>query len=181
MDGVTRIGVSLEPELLKAFDESISKKGYVSRSEAIRDLVRDSLAENEWKNEDEWMVGTIVMVYDHTMSSVGDKLTDLQHDHQSLVNTSVHIHLDHDKCMEILICEGRLGDLKAFANEVTSIKGVLRGRLTMAAPSSGNLHHIGHSPRPRPRTPGTSCARRSSTGRTAWPSAALGPPWGLRA
>ena len=64
MDGVTRIGVSLEPELLKAFDESISKKGYVSRSEAIRDLVRDSLAENEWKNEDEWMVGTIVMVYD---------------------------------------------------------------------------------------------------------------------
>ena len=144
MDGVTRIGVSLEPELLKAFDESISKKGYVSRSEAIRDLVRDSLAENEWKNEDEWMVGTIVLVYDHTMSAVGDKLTDLQHDHQSLVNTSVHIHLDHDKCMEILICEGRLGDLKAFANEVTSIKGVLRGRLTMAAPSSGNLHHIGH-------------------------------------
>ena len=143
MDGVTRIGVSLEPELLRAFDESISKKGYVSRSEAIRDLVRDSLAENEWKNDDEWMVGTIVMVYDHTMSSVGDKLTDLQHDHQSLVNTSVHIHLDHDKCMEILICEGRLRDLKAFANEVTSIKGVLRGRLTMAAPSTGNLHHIG--------------------------------------
>ena len=90
------------------------------------------------------MVGTIVMVYDHTMSSVGDRLTDLQHDHQSMVNTSVHIHLDHDKCMEILICEGKLGDMKAFANEVTSIKGVLRGRLTMAAPSSGNLHHIGH-------------------------------------
>ncbi len=144
MEGVTRIGVSLEPELLKQFDESISKKGYVSRSEAIRDLVRDSLAESEWKNDDEWMVGTIVMVYDHTMASVGDKLTDIQHDHQSLVNTSVHVHLDHDKCMEILICEGKLRDLKKFADEVTSIKGVLRGRLTMAAPSTGNLHHIGH-------------------------------------
>ena len=144
MDGVTRIGVSLEPELLREFDESISKKGYVSRSEAIRDLVRDSLAENEWKNDEEWMVGTIVMVYDHTMTSVGDKLTDIQHAHTDMVKTSVHIHLDHEKCMEILICEGKLGDMKSFTNEVTSIKGVLRGRLTMAAPSTGNLHHIGH-------------------------------------
>ena len=144
MDGVTRIGVSLEPELLKQFDESISKKGYVSRSEAIRDLVRDSLAESEWKNDDEWMVGTIVMVYDHTVTSVGDKLTDIQHDHQGMVNTSVHVHLDHDKCMEILICEGKLRDLKRFSDEITSIKGVLRGRLTMAAPSTGNLHHVGH-------------------------------------
>ena len=144
MDGVTRIGVSLEPELLKEFDETISKKGYVSRSEAIRDLVRDSLAENEWKNDDEWMVGTVVMVYDHTITSVGDKLTNLQHEHSALVKTSVHIHLDQEKCMEILICEGKLGDLKHFANEITSIKGVLRGRLTMAAPSTGNLHHIGH-------------------------------------
>lgn len=144
MEGVTRIGVSLEPELLKQFDDSISKKGYVSRSEAIRDLVRDSLAESEWKNDEEWMVGTIVMIYDHTMSSVGDKITDMQHDHQSMVNTSVHVHLDHDKCMEILICEGKLKDLKKFSDEITSVKGVLRGRLTMAAPSTGNLHHVGH-------------------------------------
>ena len=144
MDGVTRIGVSLEPELLKEFDESIGKKGYSSRSEAIRDLVRDSLAEDEWKNDDEWMVGTIVIVFDHTMASVGDKLTDMQHEHGSMVNTSVHVHLDHDRCMEILICEGKLSSLKKFANEVTSIKGVLRGRLTMAAPSTGNIHHIGH-------------------------------------
>lgn len=149
MEGVTRIGVSLEPELLKQFDESISKKGYVSRSEAIRDLVRDSLAESEWKNEDEWMVGTIVMVYDHTVTAVGDKITDMQHDHPGLVNMSVHVHLDHDKCMEILICEGKLKDLKRFADEITSVKGVLRGRLTMAAPSTGNLHHIGHRNRGR--------------------------------
>ncbi len=148
MEGVTRIGVSLEPDLLKAFDESISKKGYVSRSEAIRDLVRDSLAESEWKNDDEWMVGTIVLVYDHTVTSVGDKLTDLQHERPGLVNTSVHVHLDYDKCMEILICEGKLRDLKKFADETTSIKGVLRGRLTMAAPSTGNLHHVGHRHRP---------------------------------
>ena len=135
MTGVTRIGVFLEPNLLEAFDEDIAKKGYSSRSEALRDLVRDSLAENEWKNDDEWMVGTIVIVYDHTTSAVGDRLTDLQHHHHNLVKTSVHIHLDDDKCME---------NLKDFASEVTSLKGVLRGRLTMVAPSSGNLHHVGH-------------------------------------
>ena len=135
MEGVTRIGVSLEPELLEKFDNSIREKGYVSRSEAVRDLIRDSLAENEWKNEEEWMVGTIVLIYDHTLNSVGDKLTDIQHRHMATVNTSVHVHLDSDKCMEVL---------KSFANEISSIKGVLRGRLTMAAPSTGNLHHIGH-------------------------------------
>ena len=64
MESVTRIGVSLEPELLKAFDESISKKGYVSRSEALRDLVRDSLAENSWKNDDTEMIGVIITVID---------------------------------------------------------------------------------------------------------------------
>ncbi|MBR7006243.1 MAG: nickel-responsive transcriptional regulator NikR [Candidatus Methanomethylophilaceae archaeon] len=144
MEGVTRIGVSLEPELLEKFDNSIRSKGYVSRSEAVRDLIRDSLAENEWKNDEEWMVGTVVLIYDHTLNSVGDKLTDIQHSHMATVNTSVHVHLDSDKCMEILICEGKLKTLKAFADEVSSIKGVLRGRLTMAAPSTGNLHHIGH-------------------------------------
>ncbi len=144
MDGVTRIGVSLEPELLDKFDKSIHKKGYVSRSEAVRDLIRDSLAEIEWKNEDEWMVGTIVVVYDHNSTQIVDKLTDLQHSNLGIINTSVHVHLDSSKCMEIMICSGELKTLKKFADEVSSVKGVLRGRLTMAAPASGNLHHIGH-------------------------------------
>ncbi len=143
MDGVTRIGVSLEPELLKEFDASISKKGYVSRSEAIRDLVRDSLAESEWKNDDEYMTGVIVMVYDHSTSNVGERLTELQHDHIGHINTTIHVHLDHDRCMEILIVEGKLGSLKDLASEITSIKGVLRGRLTMVSPKSGNMHHVG--------------------------------------
>ncbi len=144
MTGVTRIGVSLEPNLLQAFDDDIAKKGYSSRSEALRDLVRDSLAENEWKNEDEWMVGTVVIVYDHTAFAVGEKITEIEHHHHHLVKTSVHVHLDETKCMEILICEDKLSVLKDFADEVTSLKGVLRGRLTMVAPSTGNMHHIGH-------------------------------------
>ena len=144
MDGVTRIGVSLEPELLKEFDETIMKKGYVSRSEAIRDLVRDALAENEWKNNEQHMVGVIVMIYDHTVSNVKERLIDLQHERGHNISTTVHVHLDHDKCMEILLVSGQLGELKSLTDEITSIKGVLRGRLTMASPVSGNMHHVGH-------------------------------------
>lgn len=143
MDGVTRIGVSLEPELLKDFDKVISKKGYVSRSEAIRDLVRDSLAENEWKNDKEYMCGVIVMVYDHSVTAIGEKLTSLQHESMQNINTSTHIHLDHDKCMEVLIVEGELGQLKTLANDISAIKGVLRCKLTMASQTSGHVHHIG--------------------------------------
>ena len=144
MDGVTRIGVSLEPELLKEFDEIIMKKGYVSRSEAIRDLVRDALAENEWKNPDQYMVGVIVMIYDHTVSNVKEKLMNIQHDHGHGINTTIHVHLDHDRCMEMLLVNGRLEDLKELTDEITAVKGVLRGKLTMVSPSTGNMHHIGH-------------------------------------
>ncbi|MFA6804744.1 MAG: nickel-responsive transcriptional regulator NikR [Candidatus Methanomethylophilaceae archaeon] len=143
MDGVTRIGVSLEPELLKEFDKLISKKGYVSRSEAIRDLVRDSLAENEWKNDKEYMSGVIVMVYEHEVTGIGEKLTVLQHDRMQNINTSIHVHLDHDRCMEVIIVEGELGQLKALANDISAVKGVLRCKLTMASRSTGHLHHIG--------------------------------------
>jgi len=143
MDGVTRIGVSLEPELLKEFDKVIAKKGYVSRSEAIRDLVRDSLAENEWKNDREYMSGVIVMIYDHEITGIGEKLTVLQHEKMQNINTSIHVHLDHDRCMEVIIVEGELGHLKELANDISSIKGVLRCKLTMASRATGHMHHIG--------------------------------------
>ncbi|MDR0309839.1 MAG: nickel-responsive transcriptional regulator NikR [Candidatus Methanoplasma sp.] len=143
MDGVTRIGVSLEPELLRDFDRIISKKGYVSRSEAIRDLVRDSLAESEWKNDKERMAGVIVMIYDHHTTGIGEKLTGLQHSKMQHVNTTIHVHLDNDRCMEIMVVEGELGHLKSLANEISSIKGVLRCKLTMASQTSGHMHHIG--------------------------------------
>jgi CopG family nickel-responsive transcriptional regulator len=143
MEGVTRIGVSLEPELLKDFDKVIAKKGYVSRSEAIRDLVRDSLAENEWKNDKDFMSGVIVMIYDHHTTGIGEKLTEMQHGKMQNINTSIHVHLNHDRCMEVLIVEGELGQLKALANEISSIKGVLRCKLTMASQATAHMHHIG--------------------------------------
>lgn len=144
MDNVTRIGVSLEPELLDEFDEMIIRKGYGSRSEAIRDLIRDSLAEKDWKNPDQYMVGTITIIYDHNAGNISEKLMELQHKSNNNVSTTIHVHLDQDRCMEILLVSGALKDLNKLSDEITSIRGVLRGRLTMASPTTAHLHHVGH-------------------------------------
>lgn len=144
MDNVTRIGVSLEPELLDEFDDMIIRKGYGSRSEAIRDLIRDSLSENDWKNPDQYMVGTITIIYDHNTGNISEKLMELQHNSNNHVTTTIHVHLDQDRCMEILLVNGALKDLKQLSDEITSVRGVLRGRLTMASPTTAHLHHVGH-------------------------------------
>lgn len=143
MEGVTRIGVSLEPDLLAEFDKVIQKKGYVSRSEAIRDLVRDSLAETEWKNEKEFMCGVITMVYEHDTTGISEKITELQHTANQEINTSVHMHLDRERCMEIIVMQGELAELKNLANEIGTIKGVLRCKLTMASKATGHMHYVG--------------------------------------
>lgn len=143
MEGVTRIGVSLEPELLTEFDKVIAKKGYVSRSEAIRDLVRDSLAETEWKNDKEYVCGVITMVYDHDTTGLSEKITEIQHSALQAISTTVHIHLDHDRCMEVVVVEGELGMLKQIANDFGTLKGVLRCKLTMASQATGHVHYVG--------------------------------------
>lgn len=144
MDNVTRIGVSIEPELLDEFDELIIRKGYSSRSEALRDLIRDSLAEQDWKNPEQYMVGTITIIYDHSTGSISERLMQLQHESNNHVSTSIHVHLDHDRCMEILLVSGALRELKELADQISSVRGVLRGRLTMASPTTAHIHHVGH-------------------------------------
>ena len=144
MDNVTRIGVSIEPELLDEFDELIIRKGYSSRSEALRDLIRDSLAEQDWKNPEQYMVGTITIIYNYSTGSITERMMQLQHESNNHVSTSIHVHLDHDRCMEILLVSGALRELKELADQISSVRGVLRGRLTMASPTTAHIHHVGH-------------------------------------
>ena len=143
MDGVSRIGVSLEPELLKRFDESISKKGYVSRSEAIRDLVRDSLAESEWKDSDANMTGVIVLIYNSKVTDVSERMNAVFHKYSGLFDFKVDVLLDDSNVMMTVFVTGKLSDLKALSTDITAVKGVLRGKLTMVSPSKANMHHIG--------------------------------------
>lgn len=143
MEGVSRIGVSLEPELLKRFDESISKKGYVSRSEAIRDLVRDSLAENEWKDSDAHMTGVVVMIYNSKVVDVCERMNTVFSRSSELIDFKVDVMLDDSNVMMTVFVTGKLSDLKRFSTDMTAVRGVLRCKLTMVSPSKANMHHIG--------------------------------------
>ena len=143
MDTVTRIGVSLEPELLNAFDESISKKGYVSRSEALRDLVRDSLAENSWKNDNTEMIGVFIVIIDLRVTNVLEKVDGLYRNHSSIFSHTSSVPVDEFSKIDIVVASGKLFELREFLGDITSIKGVLRGKLASITPGSCNMHQIG--------------------------------------
>ena len=131
MAKTVRFGVAMDDDLLGKFDRVIDRKGYKNRSEAIRDLVRNLLVEEEWAAGEEETVGTITLVYDHHVHDLQDTLTDLQHDlHEAIIST-IHVHLDAHNCLEVLIVKGKSGDIKGAADRLIGTKGVKHGRLTM--------------------------------------------------
>ena len=131
MAKTVRFGVAIDDDLLWKFDRVIDRKGYENRSEAIRDLVRNLLVEEEWAGGEEETVGTITLVYDHHVHDLQDNLTDLQHSlHEAIVST-VHVHLDAHNCLEVLIVKGKSAEIKAAADRLIGTKGVKHGRLTM--------------------------------------------------
>ena len=135
--GITRFGVSLESELLKDFDELCSEKGYENRSEAIRDLIRRSLVEREWDRNVQDAAATLTLVYDHHKSDLVQKLVAAQHDAHHLIVATLHVHLDHDNCLEVLILKGKGPKIKALSDNLVAIKGVLFGDLSLATTAQG--------------------------------------------
>jgi CopG family nickel-responsive transcriptional regulator len=127
---IVRFGVSMDEKLLKRFDDLIGKKGYGNRSEAIRDLIRDYIVEQEWA-EDENMVGTLTLVYDHHVREIDDKLTDIQHEHYRSIISALHIHLDKDNCLEVLVIKGKASFIQKLGEKLISTRGVKHGKLTM--------------------------------------------------
>jgi CopG family nickel-responsive transcriptional regulator len=131
MGELSRIGVAIDSDLLDKFDKLIAKRGYTNRSEAFRDMIRDELVRKEWESPDTNVVGTVTLVYDHHVRMLSDKLTDLQHDsHHNIVST-LHVHLDHDNCLEVLVVKGRSTAVRKLADTLISTKGVKHGRLTI--------------------------------------------------
>lgn len=129
MSKLVRFGVSIHGDLLKKFDQFIEEKRYTNRSEALRDLIRDHLVEQEW-DENKETVGTITIVYDHGVHELMEKLTDLQHQYSKLIKSTLHLHLDEHRCLEVLIVRGRSGDIKKVADGLIATKGVKHGKLT---------------------------------------------------
>jgi len=131
MKEIVRFGVSMEKNLLANFDELISRKGYANRSEAFRDLVREYLVEEEWRTEKKETIGTITIVYNHHSRGLSDTLTDLQHQFLNLIISTMHVHLDEDNCLEVLVVKGMVDKIKTIADKLISTRGVKHGKLTM--------------------------------------------------
>jgi len=131
MKEVIRFGVSMSSALLKSFDELLAKMGYSSRSEAIRDFIRNRLVEEEWKETDRGTVGTITLVYNHEIRELTEILTSLQHQYYKQIISTMHIHLDEYNCLEVLVVKGKTSEIKKIADRLISTRGVKHGKLTM--------------------------------------------------
>jgi len=123
MTNLIRFGVSIEETLLKNFDRYIRERQYQNRSEALRDLIREALVEEEWE-KDEVIAGGIAYVYDHHHKQLVNKLLDIQHDFHDLVVSSQHVHLDHNNCLEIVIVRGSAIKVGALYHQLKSMKGI---------------------------------------------------------
>ncbi len=131
MSDLCRIGVAIDEDLLGQFDGLLERKGYSNRSEAFRDLIRDALVREETTDPEREAVGTLTLVYDHHVRQLADKLTDMQHDHFREIISTLHVHMDHDNCLEVLVLRGRAGAIRRIADRLVSTKGVKHGRLTL--------------------------------------------------
>ena len=137
MSSVTRFGVSLDENLLAQFDRIIARKGYTNRSEAIRDLIRNSLVREQWELGADQVVGTLTLVYNHNVRDLSDKLTDLQHAHYKAIVSTLHIHLDPHHCLEVLVLRGNAKELKSIADRLIGTRGVQHG--TFSATAEGRV------------------------------------------
>lgn len=124
MSDLVRFGVSFPGHLLEAFDQMIRSKGYPNRSEAVRDLVRDALSESRWETQGEG-AGGIVLVYDHHSKELTDRLVEIQHDALDLVVSTLHVHLDHHRCLEVIVVKGHAERIGHLADRLRSLKGVI--------------------------------------------------------
>ncbi len=126
-----RIGVSLPEKLLSRFDEIILQRGYSSRSEGIRDAIRNYIVHYEWMSDVQGeRVGVITLVYSHGQRGLVDNLTEIQHDAGDIIQSSLHVHLDHDNCLEVIVLRGEGQEVRKAAEKMMSLKGVKHVKLT---------------------------------------------------
>ena len=132
MNELARFGISIEQRLLVSFDQMISDKGYHNRSEAIRDMIRNALVEEQVNRADETpTVGTVTLVYDHHTRDLSEKLTGHQHAHHDAIVSTLHVHLDAHHCLEIVVVRGTAAQVKRLADELIGTKGVKHGKLVL--------------------------------------------------
>lgn len=133
MAELVRYGVSIERSLSQEFDRLIKAKGYVNRSEAIRDLIRDCLVEQQWQAGNEEAIGVITLLYDHQQRELSRKLTHSQHSYHAQTISSLHVHLDSSNCLEVIVMRAPAGTIKKIAERLIGTRGVKHGKLIMTS------------------------------------------------
>ena len=132
MSEIVRFSVSVENDLLKKFDEYLRKEQFATRSEAVRQLIHDRLTTRAWEQGQHEVAGTLTLVYDHHRTQLGEKLAQLQHDHNDLIVATTHVHLTHDVCLEVIILRGPAQRLQQIAAQLKGLKGIYKGELVTA-------------------------------------------------
>lgn len=130
MGETVRFGVSLDNELLTAFDALCERRNYASRSEALRDVIREALVQENLENDEVDAAGVLTLIYDHHTTDLNRRLNEKQHHSHDLVVASLHVHLDHRNCMETLVLRGKAGDIRELSDELRAMKGVEQGAVS---------------------------------------------------
>ena len=133
MDKVIRFSVSLPEQLLVELDKKVSTQGYASRSEFTRDLIREKIVKDSWKDENEEVIGVLTMIYTHHQNDLVQRIMDIQHDAKVRVMCNTHVHVDHDNCLETVMVQGKSSDILDFSQKIGGLKGVKFSKLVKAA------------------------------------------------
>jgi CopG family transcriptional regulator, nickel-responsive regulator len=133
MEKIKRRGIAFDRLQLKEFDLLIKKKGYKNRSEAIRDLIREKLIEKEQDDPECDMIATLTMVYNHHEHNVQHELTHIEHHSSDIIRSGLHVHLNGNNCLEVLILKGKVKEIKILSDKILSTKGVRHGKLVLTA------------------------------------------------
>lgn len=129
MSDLKRFGVSMDRELLDILDRLVDVRGYANRSEAIRDLIRREHVADVWDRGNEPVVGTLTLVYDHHVGEIGDRLVEMQHARGDLVHSTMHVHLTHRSCLEVIVLKGPADEVRHLADQLVAARGVKHGQL----------------------------------------------------
>lgn len=127
---IKRFGVSLEEEVLQELDKLVVNKHLPNRSRAIQHLVKENLFIDKC-DQNKFVAGAIVIVYDHHKRQLNSKLLDIQHDYHDAILSTQHVHLAHDLCLETIAVKGNATELTELADKIIGIKGIKHGKLVM--------------------------------------------------
>lgn len=132
---VSRISISVHSDLLKRFDEHVKRLGYGNRSKALQDAMQNLITESMWMCEKRGRgVGAIAMVYEHGVKGLEEELTDVQHRFEETIRSSMHVHLDGERCLEIVAVKGKASDVRDLAQELKTRRGVKQLKLAIVTP-----------------------------------------------